>query len=168
MRLFIAIQFSNSIITSLKQIQSSLKKCGLKGRYSSEENLHLTLAFIGEYDDPDKVLDVMSGVDFEEFPLSISGVGNFGDLYWVGVDESPYLTAYVKRLRHALSESGIPFDKKKFRPHVTLVRKGTFERAKVRFPEKLPEMKMTVRNVALVKSELNKNGSIYTVLGEVY
>ena len=80
MRLFIAIPFPNSMLFSLKQLQASLKKCGLKGRYSIEENLHLTLAFIGEYDDPEKVLDVMSDVDFEEFPISISGVGNFGDL----------------------------------------------------------------------------------------
>ena len=167
MRLFIAIKLPNSIVNSLKQVQASLKKCGLKGRYSTEENLHLTLAFIGEYDDPDKVLDVMSDVDFEEFPISISGVGNFGDLYWAGIDDNPYLMEYVKRLRRALSENKIPFDGKKYKPHVTLVRKGWFEHG-VKLPEYMPEMHTTVKSVALVKSELGREGSKYTVLGEVF
>ena len=59
MRLFIAIEFDRKIINSLKQVQGSLKACGLRGRYTKEENLQLTLAFIGEYDDPDKVLQVL-------------------------------------------------------------------------------------------------------------
>ena len=167
MRLFIAINFENSIVNSLKQLQSSLKKCGLKGRYSSEENLHLTLAFIGEYDDPDKVLDVMEEVEFEEFSIEISGIGNFGTLYWTGVEDNPYLMDYAKRLRRNLADNRIPFDKKKYRPHVTLIRRGEFVNGRVRLPEEIPEMKMVVRSVSLVKSELTNNGSIYTVLGEI-
>ena len=42
MRLFIAIEFDNKIINSLKQVQGSLKACGLRGRYTREENLHLS------------------------------------------------------------------------------------------------------------------------------
>ena len=73
---------------------------------------------------------------------------------------------YVKRLRRALAENRIPFDGKKFKPHVTLVRKGWFEHGP-KFPEYMPEMQTTATSVALIKSELGKDGSIYTVLGEV-
>ena len=111
MRLFVAIEFEPDIIESLKRVQSDLKRCGLKGRFTKEENLHLTLAFIGEY--------------------------------------------------------GIPFDRKKFSPHVTLVRKSTFDGDRARFPDWLPEMKMMVRSIALVKSEFGKNGMDYTVLSSV-
>ena len=57
--------------------------------------------------------------------------------------------------------------KKKFKPHVTLVRRGEFAKNRVRFPEYLPKMKMMVKSVTLMKSEFGKNGMIYTKLGEV-
>ena len=139
MRLFIAIEFDRNIINSLKQVQGSLKACGLRGRYTREENLHLTLVFIGEYDDPDKVLSVMKEVPFEEFPLVIEG--------------------------DKLKDKGIPFDKKKFSPHITLVRDGAFDKGG-RLPEWMPEMKMKVKEISLVKSEFTKSGMKYTVIGE--
>ena len=165
MRLFIAIEFDRKIINSLKQVQGSLKACGLRGRYTREENLHLTLAFIGEYDDPDKVLRVMKEVPFEGFPLEVDGMGRFGNIYWAGLKENPNLSSYVKALRDKLRDSDIPFDKKKFSPHITLVRDGVFEK-KGRLPEWMPEMKMKVKTVSLVKSEFTKSGMKYTVIGE--
>ena len=167
MRLFIAIEFENEIIDSLKKVQADLKKCGLKGRYTKEENLHLTLAFIGEYGNPDDVLDAIEEVSFKEFSIEISGFGNFGDLYWTGLEDNPYLVSYVKRLRKALSDNGIPFDRKKFSPHVTLVRRGEFMNNRATLPQTLPKMKQTVSSIALVKSEPGKNGMNYTILGEV-
>lgn len=166
MRLFIAIEFDRKIINSLKQVQGSLKACGLRGRYTREENLHLTLAFIGEYDDPDKVLRVMKEVPFEAFPLEIDGMGRFGDIYWAGLKDNPSLSSYVKALRDKLKDNGIPFDKKKFSPHITLVRDGKFQKEDGSLPEWMPEMKMKVKSIALVKSEFTNNGMKYTVIGE--
>ena len=60
---------------------------GIKGNYTSEENLHLTLAFIGEYKDPRYVMDVLEGLSFNSFPMELEGFGNFGDLYWVGIKD---------------------------------------------------------------------------------
>ena len=37
MRLFVAIEFEPDIIESLKRVQSDLKRCGLKGRFTKEE-----------------------------------------------------------------------------------------------------------------------------------
>ena len=167
MRLFIAIEFNNEIIDSLKKLQSDLKSKGLQGRYTKEENLHLTLAFIGEYGNPDKVLDAMEEVSFESFPIEIKGIGNFGDIYWAGLEDNPYLINLVKKLRRSLSESNIPFDRKRFSPHVTLVRKGQFHRNRTGLPDSFPDMNMTVRSISLVKSEQGKHGMNYTVLGEV-
>ena len=55
MRLFIAILFEEKIINALTQFQDNLKAKGVKGNYSRRENLHITLAFIGEYGNPDEV-----------------------------------------------------------------------------------------------------------------
>lgn len=167
MRLFIAINFEDEIIDSLKGIQRDLKKCGLKGRFTKEENLHLTLAFIGEYGNPDDVLDAMEEVDFSEFDIEMDGFGNFGDIYWVGLKENDYLKTMVKRLRRSLSDNNIPFDRKKFSPHITLVRKGEFIHDKKAFPQHFPKMKMRVKSISLIKSEQGKNGMNYTVLGEI-
>lgn len=167
MRLFIAINFEDEIIDSLKGIQRDLKKCGLKGRFTKEENLHLTLAFIGEYGNPEDVMDAMEEVDFSDFDIEMDGFGNFGDIYWVGLKENEYLKTLVKRLRRSLSDHNIPFDRKKFSPHITLVRKGEFAHNRKSFPQEFPKMRMTVRSISLIKSEQGKNGMNYTVLGEI-
>ena len=50
MRLFIAIKFSSEIEKVLTDLQDDLKTQGITGNYTNIQNLHLTLAFIGEYD----------------------------------------------------------------------------------------------------------------------
>ena len=174
MRLFIAIQFNNRILTSLKKLQSDLRTAGLRGRYAKEENLHLTLAFIGEYDDPDKVLEAMAEVPFEPFAIELSGIGRFGDLYWAGLAENPDLIDYVKRLRKSLSAHNIPYDKTKFSPHITLVRRGSFAAPKISGKQNSPAAKVacphtktSVNSVSLVKSEFTKDGMKYTTLAEI-
>ena len=123
MRLFIAIQFEENILDALTDFQADLKSQGVSGNYTKRENLHITLAFIGDYGNPDEVLDAMEQVDFRPIEISLDGVGSFGELFWAGLADNPQLIGYVKRLRRALSEQGIPFDKKRFSPHITLIRK---------------------------------------------
>lgn len=55
MRLFIAIQLDPQMKEELTDLQLYMKRLGVRGNYSHEENLHLTLAFIGEYSAPDAV-----------------------------------------------------------------------------------------------------------------
>ena len=167
MRLFIALQFYDSIIDALTNFQQVLRSMGVFGNYTKEENLHLTLAFIGEYGDPDAVLDVMEQVSFRPFELRLSGVGSFEDLFWVGTTGEEELTALVKKLRHALADAGIPFDRKKFRPHITLIRKMRIQSGKSIPVEKLRRGGMMVKSISLMKSERGRSGMIYTELGRI-
>ena len=48
MRLFIAINFNDYIKNELCSVMENLKKYTLRGRFTSRENLHLTIVFIGE------------------------------------------------------------------------------------------------------------------------
>ncbi len=167
MRLFIAVLFEQQMLDALTEYQKEFRKIGAVGNYTREENLHLTLAFVGEYGNPDEVLDALEQVEFEPFEIRLDGVGNFGDLLWVGVTGEEKLTAVAKRLRHELAEAGIPFDRKKFRPHVTLIRKVSY-----RTQQKLPDVPlraegMTVKRISLMKSERGKNGMVYTEIGAV-
>ena len=59
MRLFIAIQFNEQMLDALTKLQNDLRAMGVTGNYTKRENLHLTLAFIGEYGRPGDVLDAM-------------------------------------------------------------------------------------------------------------
>ena len=161
MRLFIAIKLNSELRNALTDVQKHLIRRGIRGNYTNTDNLHITLAFIGEYDEPDFVTEVISEVPFSPFPISLSTLGHFGNLWWVGLDDNDELDSYVKRLRKALSEAGIPFDKKKFSPHITLIRKaiGTLPAVSV------PKTVMSVDHISLMRSERGPKGMIYTEIG---
>nr|MCR4935671.1 RNA 2',3'-cyclic phosphodiesterase [Oscillospiraceae bacterium] len=124
MRLFLAICLSPAMKDALVEAQNALYDRGVRGNYTPEENLHLTLAFIGEYPDAEAVLEVLSSVSFSPFALQLEGMGCFGDLWWAGMAASEPLTALAGKLRRALAAAGIPFDRKRFSPHITLLRKA--------------------------------------------
>ena len=105
-RLFIAVQLSEEMRGKICKVQDDLLRKGVRGNYTPRENLHLTLAFIGDYSDPEQVLEVVSGIPFEPFELRLDGMGCFGDLWWAGLKHSTGLQVYVRQLRHTLAEAG--------------------------------------------------------------
>ena len=167
MRLFIAIQFEENILDALTDFQTDLKSQGVTGNYTRRENLHITLAFIGEYGNPEDILDAMEQVEFRPIEISLRGVGSFGELFWVGLADNPQLVGYVKRLRRELAEQGIPFDKKRFSPHITLIRKYSCRGGKEIAVSDPPKGSMVATKVSLMRSERGKNGMIYTEIGSV-
>ena len=165
MRLFISIQLNDEMRDALAQIQNSMQRQGVRGNFTREENLHLTLAFIGEYPDPYDVKDIIDRIEFDAFAIKLEGLGSFGSLWWAGVSGSDELKTLAKQLRRALADAGIPFDRKKFSPHITLVRKPEVTG---RIPEgvlsDLPTAEMTVDHISLMRSERGRHGMIYTEL----
>ena len=156
MRLFIAIRLSDEMKKALVTCMHDLKKQWVEGNYVPAQNLHMTLAFLGEYDDPAKVKEVIRKVPIPEFRLALSEKGNFGNILWAGVKGNQKLKTYVKDLRAALAAEGIPFDKEKFVPHITLIRKVS---AKKPYQVHLPKADMTVKKASLMRSE-QKNGKM--------
>ena len=145
MRLFIAILLSDEMKAALIEAQNAMYDRGLRGHYSPEENLHLTLAFIGDYPAAEPVLDALETVDFRPFSLSLEGIGHFGDLWWAGLRDSAALNAVARRVRRALAENDIPFDRKKFNPHITLVRKPEVPNSASLSVSRMPWERNTVR-----------------------
>ena len=163
MRLFLAVRLSPSMREALVDAQNALYACGVRGNYSPAENLHLTLAFIGEYPDPEAVLEALAAVRFSPFPLGLEGLGCFGDLWWAGMRDSAPLAALARKLLHALAERDIPFDRKRFSPHITLLRKARGQLPGIA----LADAAMTVDAVSLMRSDRGKRGMIYTELGRI-
>ena len=153
MRLFAAIELNPEMKAALAAMQDQMRAQRVAGNYTPVENLHVTLAFIGEYPDPEDI----PLPEFTPFELKLSGYGSFGDLWWAGLEKSPALDACARRLRRQLSEAGIPFDKKRFSPHITLARRATGRPAL-----QIPEAAMTVDHISLMRSERGRHGMIYT------
>lgn len=158
MRLFIAIQLSDPMKKALVNMMHELKKQGVEGNYVPAQNLHMTLAFIGEYDDPARIKEVISRVPVPEFRMSLSDMGNFGNILWAGVKGNQKLKAYVKDLRSALDVEGIPYDRDKFVPHITLIRKYTAKRS---YKVSMPKAEMMVKKASLMKSEQKNGKAVY-------
>ena len=66
MRLFIAIRLSDEMKKALVTCMHDLKKQGVEGNYVPAQNLHMTLAFLGEYNDPAKVKEVIREVSVKK------------------------------------------------------------------------------------------------------
>lgn len=167
MRLFIAIQLSDEMKTAVQDVQDTFRWQHVRGNYTPKENLHITLAFIGEYGDPDEVLEALEGVSFPAFSFTMDKVACFDDLWWTGLAESEQLQALARKVRHALAEAGIPFDRKKFRPHITFLRRAEYANGRKIVHMSIEPLTMKVDRISLMRSTFGKNGMIYTELGSV-
>ena len=139
-----------------------LKQMGVKGNYVPAQNLHMTLAFIGEWRQADEVKAAMDAVSFSPFRLNLTEIGSFGNLLYAGVKGNQAMKGTVREIRAKLEAAGISYDQKEFKPHITLIRKYSGQISKT---YSLPKADMQVKKISLMKSE-NKNGK--TVYTEIY
>lgn len=164
MRLFIALLLNEEMRRAIGDVQRELKRRGVQGRYSKPENLHLTLAFIGEYPDADAAQQCIDAAAFRPLSLRLEGIGAFGDTWWLGLTANPQLDACVRRLRRELGAAGIPFDRKRFAPHITLLRRAVAPETGMPGIE-VPHAEMRADHISLMRSDRSRDGMIYTEIG---
>jgi 2'-5' RNA ligase len=172
MRLFTALSIPDRVAASLLLIQG-----GVPGaRWQAREQLHLTLAFIGEADGRDAAAidDALAAIHAPGFSLQLHGVGQFGEgrrsrshALWAGVRANAALEHLQRKVDTAIRRVGMPTEAHKFTPHVTL--------ARMRHPEagKLVEWlthhalytsaPFEVAAFHLYSSRLTSDGSIYRI-----
>ncbi|MGN0193727.1 MAG: RNA 2'-phosphotransferase [Pseudoramibacter sp.] len=126
MRLFIGLHLPHSQCRAIERAQDDLKRQGVTGRYTPVENLHMTLAFLGSCDEKavDQLVQLMKKIKFRAFSLQLAEGGHFGDLVWIGTKSQPALERLAGQLRKALDRAGFAYDKKPFKPHITILRKA--------------------------------------------
>jgi 2'-5' RNA ligase len=132
-KLFFALWPEDGVRTQLARWSRDLHLvCG--GRQTRAENLHLTLAFIGEIAD-ERVAEVVRAAG-EVAPrrgvllLDRPGYWKHNRIAWAGAAAVPEeLEVLVSELRSALEQSRIRFDAKPFVSHVTLLRDAREPRA---------------------------------------
>jgi 2'-5' RNA ligase len=158
MRLFVAIQLSDDMKKTIAGTLHTMKQKGVNGNYVPLQNLHLTLAFIGETDDPYAVKDALKMVSFKPFKLALSDMRTFGDLLHVSVKGNQGLSFVAKSVRDALDQAGIGYDQKKFNPHITVIRKVSGNWKQV--PS--PKGEMIVKKISLMKSVFKDGKPFYS------
>ncbi len=137
-------------------------------RWTPLENLHLTLAFLGEVGEEGAVGAAECGATVAArhgvLPLATAGLGSFrrahgAQVVFLELAPNPALQGLVEDLRRALAAAAIAFDPKPFHPHLTLAR------PKVRQP--LPAapapMAWTAGRLHLMESRLEADGAKYEV-----
>lgn len=124
-RLFVALRPPASIRERLLDLME-----GVPGaRWQDEEQLHLTLRFIGEVDGPtaEDVLAALRSVAHRPFTLALNGVGSFGKggrphSLWAGVAPHDQVTHLHKKVDQAIVRAGLEPEHRAFAPHITLAR----------------------------------------------
>ena len=126
MRLFIAIMLPEEAGKKILKFADELKLKGVTGRFVPLENLHLTLAFIGEYNDINHVAETVNTIDFEPFSIRLNDwtVDRKGILKVIP-EENEALAGLAESIRTALISNGIYCDSRSFAPHVTVSRRST-------------------------------------------
>ena len=166
MRLFIAIQLNEETKQQIEDVKTVFRWQNIQGNYVPKENLHITLAFIGEYGDPDRVMELLESISFDPFTITIGEVCCSEQAWWAEVEDSQELESLAKRVRYALAIGDIPFEKKKFNPHVTFLRKPDFTQGKLAHINVHP-VTMVVHSFSLMQSTQGKNSMIYNELESV-
>lgn len=75
MRLFVAAPLTEEAKSSIIKLQGKFKAMGVKGHFTQEQNFHITLSFIGEYKNPQDVIDALTDIRFERIKIKLGGLG---------------------------------------------------------------------------------------------
>lgn len=124
-RLFIAVDMPREL-----QERVGNMFFGMPGaKWVAEEQLHLTLRFIGEVDGGvfEDIREGLSEIKADSFTMQLKGMGYFPPrkkpkVLWVGIDKNEKLTILRNRVEAAVVKAGLPPEQRKFSPHITLAR----------------------------------------------
>ena len=189
LRLFVACELPGDVRDGLGRVEADLRRGDRVGlRWVRPEGIHVTLKFLGGVDET-RVEEITAALAaaIEPFELRLrpATVGGFPSaglragggarlrVIWVGLEgDIEGLAALAARVEAALQPLGFPAERRPFAAHLTLARvpdrASAVERRELselvggyRMPE-LPPMVLT--QVALMRSILGPNGSVYNRL----
>jgi 2'-5' RNA ligase len=140
-------------------------------RWVPEDNLHLTLRFIGEVERPlaDDIAQALQQLRFESFDLRLTGVGQFsqrnGGALWAAVEPREPVASLAAKVDRACQTAGLEPERRAFHPHVTIARFGrsSAEAAKDFLERKraLRSDAFTAERFVLFESRLSRHGAHY-------
>jgi RNA 2',3'-cyclic 3'-phosphodiesterase len=181
LRTFIAVDPGKDLRSRCVAMQETLSRAGADVKWVEQENLHVTLLFLGEVDDRTvpavcRTVALIAG-RHEGFKLAVETVGCFPNprrprVVWAGVGSGTQeLVALHDALEPPLQELGCyRREERRYTPHITLGRvrgEQATEGLATALARKASWQAGTVdvRELLILSSELRNDGPIYVVLG---
>ncbi|HWI88527.1 MAG TPA: RNA 2',3'-cyclic phosphodiesterase [Sphingomicrobium sp.] len=140
-------------------------------RWQDDEQLHLTLRFVGEVDRPvaEDLANSLARIRADPFSIRVSGVGRFeqrnGGALWAAVEPKEPVTALASKIERACQQVGLEPEHRAFHPHITLARwKGRRSREIADFLDRkrsLASESFEVDAFTLFESRLSRHGAHY-------
>jgi 2'-5' RNA ligase len=179
-RVFCAIELPSLVHEKISQHISRLRAAApdSPASWSRAENVHLTLKFVGEIP-PRRVNDLSqatanAAAGFSPFEIVVGNTGSFPQhgtprVLWIGVDD---YSGKLAQLQAKLDEEGhrLGFEKeaRAFNPHLTIARlrkpQGARALALAHKEMGFASTRVSVTELAVIRSELSSKGSNYTVI----
>lgn len=167
-RLFIAIDLPERIKDDITSIYSAIPGA----KWTEEEQLHLTLRFIGNTNEPtrQKIINALRSVSVQPFSMAIKGTGFFPPrkeprILWVGVSAGEELLRLQAKIERTMVSIGISPEERKFHPHITIARLNGSPHEKIAqfltSNSLLSTESYTVNEYYLYESFLRKEGALH-------
>lgn len=170
LRLFVAINLPRAVRERLLAAMG-----GISGaRWQSDDQLHLTLRFIGEVDRhlAGDIHAALGAVHQPRFELALAGLGAFErrgqpNAVWAGVAPHEPLKALHKKVDQAVLRAGIAPDRRAYLPHITLARLNRSAgpvHDLIGTTGGLSSPPFEIDNFCLFESRLTPEGASYSIL----
>lgn len=166
MRLFIAVNLPKEVKDYLWQLKEEYHGLG-KIKFTPKKDYHITLKFLGEVkeDRLEEIKQRLSNVHLNSFTASLYELGHFNyGVLWVSSDPKEKIIELARKVDEQLLEYPNDYPPN---PHITLARIKSLKNKK-EFEKKLgievKKMEFRVASFELMKSELSKDGSKYSIM----
>ena len=165
-RVFFALWPDASVQAALGDLARAMARDS-GGRPTAPNQIHLTLAFLG--DQPDARVATLcrlaGDLRARVFTLTLDVLGGFAcnGIAWLGASQpQPGLEALHRELTGALRQEGFAVDERPYTAHLTLARRSAAPRQRP-----LPQpLAWAVTSFFLVASELGRSGPTYRKIAE--
>lgn len=169
-RLFVALRLDSATRALLSSLGTSIPGA----RMVPEDQIHLTLRFIGAVDGS-VFLDIkesLAEVRSTPIILSVKGVGHFPPrgkprVIWAGIAPAGDVIILRNRVNSALLQCGIEPEQRKFHPHITLARLNNSPAGKIAHflagNSLLESPEFTIDTLTLFSSNLTPKGALHSV-----
>lgn len=170
-RLFVAIRPPGEVRDQLIDLMDD----GVSVRWQSDNQIHLTLRFIGEVERPvaEDLAAALENIRFPRFQLRLDGLGRFdqrrGGAFWAGVQPQEELRALAAKVERACQAAGLEPERRAYHPHITLARwSGGKPRldAIIERHGALTSLPWDVDRFILYESRLGRDGAHYEATAE--
>jgi len=183
-RAFIAVEIDEPNKQEICSLISCLKKSEADAKWITEDQVHLTLKFLGNIDKAEiqKISDALSDIadNFRPFEISFSEIGAFPNMnrpavIWLGIDKGAGILKMLnEKIETALEKTGFRQENREFKPHLTI--------ARIRSPKNTPNLIKLIKEtgfnpgvnnsridkLTLFQSALNPKGAVHTIILQKY